>query len=70
MIGTKRPYSRKKVPRVHIRNGVSLKIVKSGSTLPPGLGGRRERIRRFAAASRAMKMNPSTLLDQAQPIWG
>ena len=37
------------------------------ATLPPGLGGRRDLMRRFAIASRPMNMKPRTLLDHAQP---
>ena len=64
------PHSSRKTPMVVSRKALSLKILKSGSTLPPTLGGKRTRTVKLATISRRMKMNPITLVAHAKPIFG
>ncbi len=60
----------KKTPAVVSAKVGSRKMVKSGSTLAPFVGGKRERMRRLARRRRNAKMKPMMRVDQAKPIRG
>ena len=70
VIGMKRPHSSRKTPIVVSKKAVSLKIRKSGSTLPPGFGGSLERTKTFARTTQTRKIKPMTLVAHANPIFG
>ena len=60
----------KKTPAVVRAKVGSRKMVKSGSTLEPFMGGRRERMRRLATMRRTTKIRPMTRVAQAKPMRG
>ena len=61
-------HSMKKTPAVVKAKTLSLKIPGSGHTLPPTLGGRRERMNKFASITRNSRMNPMIRVAQAKPM--
>lgn len=60
----------KKTPAVVSVKGTLLKMVTSGHTLPPFLGGSRDLSKRFATTRRKMKTKPRMRVAQAKPTRG
>lgn len=69
-MGKKSPHSMKKTPAVVSAKISSLKMRKSGQTLPPSFGGKRERMSRLAIRSRNSIMNPMMRVAHAKPTSG
>ena len=68
--GTKSPHSIKKTPKVVNVKTLFLKIRKSGKTLPPGRGGKRDRMRMLANTSKKQQISAMTSVAYRKPMRG